>query len=120
MLWVGIAVSLTLGLVHGHDFLHDINWNVMGIFAGTLLLSEYFILSRVPDAIAMMLVRHTHTVGISYLAVCALASFLSIFIENVATVLIVAPIMIGLSKRTGTSPTPRRWPESPGRTSIRS
>jgi Na+/H+ antiporter NhaD/arsenite permease-like protein len=106
MLWAGVAAAIAVGFIHAPDFLHNINWNVMGIFVGTLILSEYFIISQVPDAISNMLIRHTHTVGKAYLAVCMFASFLSIFIENVATVLIVAPIMIGLAKRAGVSPVP--------------
>jgi len=106
ILWAGVVVGMGFALISGSDMLHDINWNVMGIFAGTLLLSEFFILSRMPDAIAAWLVRRTHTVGMAYLAVCIFASILSIFIENVATVLIVAPIMIGLAKKIGVSPVP--------------
>ncbi|MDH3217734.1 MAG: SLC13 family permease [Candidatus Krumholzibacteria bacterium] len=106
ILWGGVVLGLACGFIHAPDFLHDINWNVMGIFAGTLILSEYFVLSRVPDAISVWLIRRTHTVGMAYLMVCIFASFLSIFIENVATVLIVGPIMIGLSKKIGISPVP--------------
>jgi Na+/H+ antiporter NhaD/arsenite permease-like protein len=106
VLWVGIVIGMVAGLIHARDFVHDINWNVMGIFAGTLVLSEYFVLSRVPDAISTVLIRRTHTVGMAYLVVCIFASVLSIFIENVATVLIVAPIMVGLAKRVGVSPVP--------------
>lgn len=106
VVWAAVAVAMALGLVSTRTIFGDINWNVMGIFAGTLVLSEYFILSRVPDAIASVLLRRTKTVGMAYLAVCVFASIVSIFVENVATVLIVAPIMIGLAKRINVSPVP--------------
>jgi len=106
VLWGGVAVAMALGLINTGDMVRDINWNVMGIFVGTLILSEYFILSHVPDGIASVLLRRTRTVGGAYLVVCIFASIISIFIENVATVLIVAPIMIGLAKRIGVSPVP--------------
>jgi len=106
ILWLGIAFGLAVGLIRTQNLVFDVNWNVMGIFAGTLILSEYFVLSRVPDSISTWLIRRTHTVGMAYLIVCVFASILSIFIENVATVLIVAPIMIGLSKKVGVSPVP--------------
>jgi Na+/H+ antiporter NhaD/arsenite permease-like protein len=105
-LWVGIVLGIAFGLVRAGDMLHDVNWNVMGIFAGTLILSEYFVLSHVPDHISTILIRRTKTVGMAYLVVCVFASVLSIFIENVATVLIIAPIMIGLARRAGVSPVP--------------
>ncbi len=106
ILWGGVAAALAAGLIHTPDLLFDVNWNVMGIFAGTLILSEYFVLSRVPDAISTWLIRRTNTVGSAYLLVCIFASVLSVFIENVATVLIVGPIMIGLSRKIGISPVP--------------
>jgi Na+/H+ antiporter NhaD/arsenite permease-like protein len=106
ILWGGVAAGLAAGLIHTPDLIFDVNWNVMGIFAGTLILSEYFVLSRVPDAISTWLIRRTNTVGVAYLLVCVFASVLSAFIENVATVLIVGPIMIGLSRKVGVSPVP--------------
>lgn len=106
VLWAGVAVGLAIGYIHTSDFITDINWNVIGIFAGTLILSEFFILSHVPDAISTVLLRRTRTVGTAYLVVCILSSVLSVAIENVATVLIIAPIMIGLAKKIGVSPVP--------------
>jgi Na+/H+ antiporter NhaD/arsenite permease-like protein len=103
---VGIAAGVILGYIDAPDILNDISWNVMGIFAGTLLLSEFFVLSRAPDAIAAYLVRRARTTGMAFLAVCAFASALSIIIENVAVVLIVAPIMLGLARRINVSPIP--------------
>jgi Na+/H+ antiporter NhaD/arsenite permease-like protein len=102
----GIALGVILGHIELPHIVHDISWNVMGIFTGTLLLSEFFVLSRAPDAIAAYLVRHTRTAGGAFLAVCAFASALSIVIENVAVVLVVAPIMFGLAKKIGVSPVP--------------
>jgi Na+/H+ antiporter NhaD/arsenite permease-like protein len=106
ILWLGIAAGIITGLIGGRDILSDINWNVMGIFAGTLVLAEFFILSRVPDAIAAFLVRRSTNVGAAFLYVCLFSSILSIFIENIATVLIVAPIALTLAKKIKTSPVP--------------
>ncbi|MCK5408187.1 MAG: arsenic transporter, partial [Candidatus Krumholzibacteria bacterium] len=83
ILWGGVAAGLAAGLIQAPNLLFDVNWNVMGIFAGTLILSEYFLLSRVPDAISTWLIRRTSTAGQAYLLVCIFASVLSVFIENV-------------------------------------
>ena len=37
ILWGGIAAAIVLGLVRTPQMISDINWNVMGIFAGTLI-----------------------------------------------------------------------------------
>lgn len=106
ILWAGIGTGIGFGLISTHSIISDINWNVMGIFVGTLVLAEFFILSRVPDAIAAFLVRRSSSVGAAFLYVCLFASILSIFIENVAVVLIVAPIAIELSRKIDVSPVP--------------
>ncbi|MGQ9615977.1 MAG: SLC13 family permease [Spirochaetota bacterium] len=84
----------------------SINWNVIGIFLGTLLIAEAFIDSGVPALIAYFLVSRTKTTGMAILVICLMTSFLSMFIENVATVLIVAPIALAIAENQDISPVP--------------
>lgn len=83
-----------------------ISWNVMGIFAGTLILADLFIWSRVPHFVAERLVNRSRSVCWAMVKVCAFSGFLSIFTENVAVVLIVAPIAFALAEKLKTSPVP--------------
>ena len=84
----------------------SINWNVMGIFAGTLLVAEVFIYSGVPAYCADQLIRRSPNVGWAILAVCIFASAISAVAENVATVLIVAPIAMELARKLKVSAAP--------------
>jgi len=84
----------------------SINWNVLGIFIGTLIIAEAFIESRVPALIAHYLVSKSKNVGMAILYICIMASFISAFVENVATVLIVAPIALEIADRQKISPVP--------------
>jgi Na+/H+ antiporter NhaD/arsenite permease-like protein len=83
-----------------------ISWNVMGIFVGTLILADLFIWSRVPHYVAERLVNRSRSVCWAMVKVCAFSGFLSIFAENVAVVLIVAPIAFALAEKLKTSPVP--------------
>ena len=103
-LWIGVAILFIFGRTTLASLVSDINWNVIGIFAGTLVLAELFIHSRVPARLAAILVDRSATVGIAVLWICALTSFISAFVENVATVLIVAPIALELARRLKVSP----------------
>lgn len=103
-LWIGVVLLLIFGRTSVANLVSDINWNVIGIFAGTLVIAELFIHSRVPARLAAILVDRSATVGIAVLWICALTSFISAFVENVATVLIVAPIALELSRRLKVSP----------------
>ncbi|MEW6356109.1 MAG: SLC13 family permease [Planctomycetota bacterium] len=107
-IWIGIAAiyCLSRGNLRLAEMFLNINWTVLGIFAGTLILAEFFIESKVPVLLADGIINRTKTVGMAMLWVCILSGFLSCAVENVATVLIVAPIAMALSKRVQVSPVP--------------
>ncbi|MDP2044256.1 MAG: SLC13 family permease [Candidatus Omnitrophota bacterium] len=82
-----------------------INWNVMGIFVGTLILADVFMQSRVPAYVAEVIVDRAKSTRWAILFICLLTGFISAFVENVATVLIVAPIALALAKKLKINPT---------------
>jgi Na+/H+ antiporter NhaD/arsenite permease-like protein len=86
--------------------LWSINWNVIGIYVGMLFIAEALVHSKVPDYLAIWLVNRSKNVWSAMLFVCALTGILSIFIENVACILIVAPIAFSIAKRIRVSPVP--------------
>lgn len=87
------------------DAFSAVNWNVMGIFVGTLIVADVFMESRVPAHIAEIIVDRAKSTAWAILLICALTGFISAFVENVATVLIVAPIALSLAKKLEINPT---------------
>ena len=81
-----------------------VNWNVMGIFLGTLVVADVFMESRVPAYIAEIIVDKAPSTAWAILFICMLTGFISAFVENVATVLIVAPIALSLAKKINLNP----------------
>jgi len=108
-LWiVGVAAGLliftrTISLPEAFNF---VNWNVMALFVGMLVLADIFIDSRVPAFFAQKLASKAKTTVFALLFVCVLTSVISAFVENVATVLIIAPIAISLAKNLKIKATP--------------
>jgi len=84
----------------------SVNWNVIGILAGAMLIADFFIESRVPVLLADLLASRCRSVHTALLGVCVLSGFVSIFVDNVTTVLIVAPVALVIAKRSGMSPVP--------------
>lgn len=93
-----------LGVIGPGDALQAINWNVMGIFVGTLVVAELFMLSRMPAYLAEILVNRAGNLCVAMLLICGLTGLLSAFMANVATVLIMAPIAMALSARLEMAP----------------
>ncbi len=86
------------------DAFWAVNWNVMGIFVGTLFVANAFMESRLPAYLAEIIVNRSKNTAISILLICAMTGFISAFVENVATVLIVAPIALSLAKKLNMNP----------------
>jgi Na+/H+ antiporter NhaD/arsenite permease-like protein len=60
--------------------------------------------SRMPAVIAEWLVDRTRTARSAMLALCVLSGVLSMFVENVAVVLLVAPVALTLAEKLKVSP----------------
>lgn len=101
-----VMVLLVSRAIDAGQALSSINYNVLGVFWGTMVLSVLFINSAVPAYLATRLVDRSKNVGLAMLAVCLLSGFISAFVENVATVLIVAPIAFEVAKKLKANPVP--------------
>lgn len=100
----GVAGLIGLGVLTFESAFREIHWNVMGLFVGTLFLAELFMHSRVPAVIAEWLVDNAKTVRMALVAIFLLTSILSMFVENVAVVLLVAPVALSLCDKLKISP----------------
>jgi Na+/H+ antiporter NhaD/arsenite permease-like protein len=101
----GALLMVILGVVSPGQALGElINWNVLMIFVGSLVIAELFIYSRVPAAIADAIVLRSPNVGIAIVAILIMTGIISAFVENVATVLVMAPIALALCKKLEMDP----------------
>lgn len=97
-------VALIAGVLTFPDIVYGVHWNIIGIFVGSLLIAELFIYSRMPEAISDILINRSPSLAVAFLSVVVFASVFSIFMDNVVTVLIIAPIALQLTRKTGVSP----------------
>ena len=104
--FVGAAILVLCGILSVKEAVIAVNWNVMAIFCGVLVIAEMFSQSGVPAFLAEYMVNRTKSTGWAILWVCVLTGFISSFMENVATVLIIAPIVMSICKKMDTSPVP--------------
>ncbi|WP_059369346.1 SLC13 family permease [Treponema endosymbiont of Eucomonympha sp.] len=104
---LGAALAvLLLGAVSPFAVLTElVNWTVVMIFVGSLVIAELFIYSRVPARIADAIVLRSPNSGIAIIAILMMTGVISAFVENVATVLVMAPIALALCKKLKIDPT---------------
>src|SRR3989338_1052066 len=101
-----VAALLISGAININQAISSVNYNVLGVFLGIMVLSTLFINSSVPAYLGAKIVDKSKNVGMAMLGVCVLSGFISSFVENVATVLIVAPIAFEVAKKLKASPIP--------------
>lgn len=93
------ALLLASGILKIEDAVFNaIKWDVLGIYWGFMMVSFVFMKSRMPDFIAMKLLKLVRVEKYAILSLCALTAFLSAFMENVGVVLIMAPVAITVAR----------------------
>ena len=102
--FLGALLLIILGVISLPEAFLAVNWNVMGIFIGMLAVADVFILSRVPAYLAEVIINYAKNTRWALLFICLLTGLVSAFVENVATVLIIAPIAISLARRLKINP----------------
>ena len=101
----GLASSGRFTVI-SHSLFELINWNILMIYVGSMIIAALFIYSKVPAIIADRIVSHSPNTGIAVVLILAMTGIISIFVENVATVLVMAPIAMALSKKLKLNPIP--------------
>ncbi|NLJ46980.1 MAG: citrate transporter [Treponema sp.] len=90
----------------GRALLDLVNWNILAIYVGSLVIADLFIYSRVPAVLADRVVEKSPTLGIAITAILVITGLVSAFVENVATVLLMAPIALAICRRLDLDPAP--------------
>ena len=94
-----IAKVLPLGNVPS-----AIDWNVLMMIFGTMVIVDYFIESKMPNKIAEALLRLSKNVMWVTILMSLFSGIISAFIDNVATVLMVAPVGLAICKKLKINP----------------
>lgn len=88
-----------------HSLGQIINWNVIMIYLGSMIIAALFIYSKVPARIADAIVNKSRSTGVAMVLILIMTGIISIFVENVATVLVMAPIALALCRKLKLNPT---------------
>ena len=81
-----------------------VNWNVLMMLAGTMGTVSLFIESKMPNKMADILLKKTPNVMWVAVAMSLFAGIVSAFVDNVATVLMIAPVGLAIAKKLNISP----------------
>ena len=106
IVWAAVLLILLFGILDPQHALKAINLNVILLYFGMLFISELFLYSKMPDYLAEIFASKATKVWGVMLIICGITGILSIFLENVAVVLLMAPIALSVAVKCNINPVP--------------
>jgi len=99
-------IFIVTGMLPLGKILGAIDLNVILMIAGTMGLVALFIESRMPSLLADLVMEKVPNVQWAAVALALFAGIISAFVDNVATVLMIAPVAMEICKKLKTNPVP--------------
>lgn len=100
------VVFIATGMLPLGEVFGSIDFNVLMMIAGTMGLVALFIESHMPELLADIIMEKVPNVQIAAVALALFSGVISAFVDNVATVLMVAPVALEICKKLKTNPVP--------------
>lgn len=100
------AIYIVTGILPYNTVFSVVDWNVLLMIFGTLLLVDYFIDSKMPNLIADHILDLAPNVMWVTIFMSLFSGIISAFIDNVATLLMVAPVGLAVCKKLKINPVP--------------
>lgn len=100
------AIFVILGILPVGQVLGAVDWNVILMIAGTMGVVGFFIESKMPSLLADIIIERMPNVKWAIISLALFAGIISAFVDNVATVLMVAPVALTIAKKLKISPVP--------------
>jgi Na+/H+ antiporter NhaD/arsenite permease-like protein len=98
------SAFVILGILPISKVFTTVDWNVILMIAGTMGIVSLFIESKMPSLLADYIIERTPNIKWAVISLSLFAGIISAFVDNVATVLMVAPVALTIAKKLKISP----------------
>jgi Na+/H+ antiporter NhaD/arsenite permease-like protein len=96
---LGVGVMCWLGIMTETDAFKYVDWNVMAILVGIWIIAGYFGKTGVPSWLSIQALKLSGgRPGLLVIILTFLAGFISMFVDNVVTILMMAPVALPLTR----------------------
>ena len=100
------VVFIVTGMLPVDQIIGSLDFNVLLMIAGTMGLVQLFIDSKMPELLADAIMAKVPNVQWAAVCLALFAGVISAFVDNVATVLMIAPVALEICKKLKTNPVP--------------
>lgn len=98
------SLFVIFGILPVEKVIGAVDWNVIMMITGTMGVVSLFINSRMPSLLADLIIDKMPNVKWAVISLALFAGVISAFVDNVATVLMVAPVAVTISRKLKISP----------------
>ena len=99
-------IFIVLGILPVNKILGEINFNVLLMIIGMMGTVSLFVESKMPSLLADIIIDKVPNTKWMVVSISLFAGFVSAFVDNVATVLMIVPIVMVVAKKLKISPVP--------------
>src|SRR3989344_1816619 len=104
---IGVAVMVWIGVMSEVNAFQYVDWNVMAILVSIWVIAGYFGKTGVPSWLALQALRLSGgRPGLLVMLLSVLAGVISMFVDNVVTILMMAPVALPLARALSIPITP--------------
>ena len=100
------VIFIATGMLPLGDIIGSLDFNVLLMIAGTMGLVQLFIDSKMPALLADAIMAKVPNIQWAAVCLALFAGVISAFVDNVATVLMIAPVALAVCKKLNTNPVP--------------
>ena len=100
------VIFIVTGMLPLGNVLGELDFNVLLMIAGTMGLVALFIESKMPALLADLIMEKVPNVMWAAVSLSLFAGLISAFVDNVATVLMIAPVALEICRKLKTNPVP--------------
>lgn len=97
---IGGILMVLFGVMNETEAFMFVDWNIITILFSTWIIAIYFEKSGIPQYLAVIMLKISrHNIALFVILVGAVAAFISMFVANVVVILMMAPIILHVTKK---------------------
>jgi len=97
---VGVALMVICGVMSEQEAFISVDWNVIAILLGVWIIAGYFGKTGIPQYLAVNMLRVSgNNIALFLVLVGAISAFISMFVDNVVVILMMAPVVLYVSRQ---------------------
>ncbi len=97
---IGVALMILFGVMNETEAFMFVDWNVIAILFSIWIIAGYFGKSGIPQYLAITMLRVSrNNIALFLTLIGVLSAFISMFVDNVVVILMMAPVVLYITKR---------------------